>query len=567
MTKAKYERRPLTPALASAVAMTVVALAVTLAVIAILPATGWSDDAPRTVSGFSLLQMLWHIYDYGLPLRTIPYGLAGECIPRLLGVFIAGCCAGVIGFVCAYSSTPFVDMREHYDGPQLLVGKQATKAAARVMRERTQRGEHPIELASGVPYPRLWRVLNLLVVGAIGSGKTRIVLWLLDQIVSEIQREPAADHAALIHDTTGEILSGLPVQDDTFAALHPHREGGWAWAMGYDLQTIDDIEEVADQAIEKTGDAVWGKGASQMYAGIMATAKGEYGDGWSMPELYEIALRDPVALKQSFEAHYRPAAKLIEFDQASGELSRTSLSFMLTFRAGTLRMIRPLAEAWQDLPAERRFSFRDWVYQDNRRQPKIVVLQRSGRHPEISAMWIGMVLDSLASHVGDPALVVSQSRTRTLVIDELPSLGRLRRLPELLDTGRNKGLNMIAAAQDLNAQFDRVYGEFSESIKLRFRLKIFCAQTPGHETAEIARTSIGVRRVEDVTYDKTVTRGPQGRTEQVAANRRIDEVPIVSERYLAHYLGVRGKRIRAILVGLPDVLQFDWPLRVWRTRR
>jgi type IV secretory pathway TraG/TraD family ATPase VirD4 len=230
-------------------------------------------------------------------------------------------------------------------------------------------------------------------------------------------------------------------------------------------------------------------------------------------------------------------------------------------------MIRPLAEAWREVLPERMFSFRDWVHQDNPRQPKIVVVQRSGRHPEISAMWIGMALDAIASHVGNPAFDVSQTRSRTLAIDELPSLGRLRRLPELLDTGRNKGLNMIAAAQDINVQFDRVYGDFAESIKLRFRLKIFCAQTPGPQTTEVARNTIGLHRVEEITYDKTVTWGPQGRTEQVASNRRIDEVPIVSEHYLAHQLGIRGNRVRAILVGLPEVLQFDWPLRVWRKRR
>ena len=116
-------------------------------------------------------------------------------------------------------------------------------------------------------------------------------------------------------------------------------------------------------------------------------------------------------------------------------MTRTSLSFFLTFRAGTLRLIRPLAEAWRDLPPERMFSFRDWVHQDNLHQPNIVIVQRSGRHPETSAMWIGMALDTIASHIGDPTFEVSQTRSRTLAIDELPSLGRLRRLPELLDTG------------------------------------------------------------------------------------------------------------------------------------
>jgi hypothetical protein len=519
------------------------------------------------VSGVALLRFYLHTIDHRLPMWAMPGDLNQELIPRFLATAIAATLAGAIGFMRTYATTPLVDMREHHDGPRLLVGRQAQVFAAAAMCERQQDNEQPIELVKGVPYPHLWRALNLLIVGAIGMGKTRIMLHLIGVIIAKLQREPSADHAVLIHDTTGEILSGLPVEDSAFAVLRPHHPGGWGWAMGRDILTIEDMEEVADQAIEKTGEAIWGKGAAQMYAGILATAAGEHGQKWGMPEVYEIALRDPTTLKKNFEDYYRPAAGLIEFESTSGDLTRTSLSFFLTFRAGTLRMIRPLAEAWREVLPERMFSFRDWVHQDNPRQPKIVVVQRSGRHPEISAMWIGMALDAIASHVGNPAFDVSQTRSRTLAIDELPSLGRLRRLPELLDTGRNKGLNMIAAAQDINVQFDRVYGDFAESIKLRFRLKIFCAQTPGPQTTEVARNTIGLHRVEEITYDKTVTWGPQGRTEQVASNRRIDEVPIVSEHYLAHQLGIRGNRVRAILVGLPEVLQFDWPLRVWRKRR
>ncbi|WP_168204645.1 type IV secretion system DNA-binding domain-containing protein [Tardiphaga sp. vice304] len=126
-----------------------------------------------------------------------------------------------------------------------------------------------------------------------------------------------------------------------------------------------------------------------------------------MPQVYEIALRNPDDLKVALEKYYAPAAKLIEFD-ADGALSKTSLSFLITFRASTLRIMRPLAEAWRDLPAHKMFSFRAWVHQDNTNQPKIVVIQRSGRHAELSALWIGMVIDSLASHAGDPALGVSQ---------------------------------------------------------------------------------------------------------------------------------------------------------------
>jgi hypothetical protein len=106
MRKASYERRPVTPAIFNALAMVVASVAVSIALVSIIPATGWSDGAMHQISGFSLLTMLWHVYDHALPLWAIPDDLGAECIPRLLAALIAGCCAGSIGFFGAYAATP-----------------------------------------------------------------------------------------------------------------------------------------------------------------------------------------------------------------------------------------------------------------------------------------------------------------------------------------------------------------------------------------------------------------------------------------------------------------------------
>src|SRR5699024_12552427 len=50
-----------------------------------------------------------------------------------------------------------------------------------------------------------------------------------------------------------------------------------------------------------------------------------------LPQLYMACLREPARMKTEFEQFYRPAAGLIEFD-GSGELSKTTVSLLLTFR-------------------------------------------------------------------------------------------------------------------------------------------------------------------------------------------------------------------------------------------
>lgn len=81
-------------------------------------------------------------------------------------------------------------------------------------------------------------------------------------------------------------------------------------------------------------------------------------------------------------------------------------------------MLRPLAVAWADTPSQRRFSFAAWVAGTKPEQPRVVVVQRSGRRPDISANWIRMVMETITSAVGDPQFQNSLSRTRSFVLDE-----------------------------------------------------------------------------------------------------------------------------------------------------
>lgn len=564
MTRAAYEYKQIAPSAVIAILMGALALAGASAVIACLPLDGWSlpSDRPVHIPGYLLLRAAWRESYPDLLTEIFDNGLGAAVAWRLLAAAFAVTFGLVTGFAITYAATPLTDRRKALDGEQLLIGKRATSAARVAMLHLRRPRERPVQLADDVPYPRLWRVLNLLIAGAIGSGKTRLILYLLDQLLGQI-RSGRGDHALLVHDTTGEILDGLPMTNEDFAALHPHRPGGYGWAMHRDLLTVEDIEEVADQMVASTDEAMWGLGASGLAAGCMLAAQAT-SPTWGMPELYASAMRSPEQMKADFEQAYPPAAALIEIGP-DGEISRTTISLLLTFRASVLRTLRPLAHAWADLPPKRQFSFRDWV-RNTGTQPRTVILQRSGRHPSMSALWIGMVVDAIASHVGDPDFPVSQGRTRTLVLDELPALGRLRKLPELLNTGRNKGLCTIAAVQDIE-QLQIVYGEEADVLKRRFRLKIICAQTPGPELRALSETLIGKRRVIDRRYTKTVSTGAQGVARQTAEHERIDEIPIVSEHHLARKLGVHWGSVRAILIGLDAVVQLNWPLRIWPKRR
>ena len=559
----KYECRPITPAIIDAVLMMAVAGVVGLGVILFLsPPTAWQSDMAVPVAGLDL----WvKISSVGMQQAFTQDDLWREIAPRLAACAIAMAVSARLAYQARLRVTPIVDRREHCAGNQLLRGTLATKAANSVTAREAQRGEPSITFAPGARLAREREVRNVLVCGAIGSGKTRIIMFFIERLLERLVYDPKGDHGIFIHDTTGELYEGLPLPSGSFAALHPHRPGGYAWHIGADLVEDSDCETAADQAIARTDDAVWGKGGSTMYAGCMITAKAEHGTEWGAPELYEICLRDPAALKDAFERYYPAAAKLIEFD-SNGELSKTTIGFLLTFRASILRALRPLAVAWADTPQRRLFSFAAWVAGTRPEQPKVVVVQRSGRHPDISANWIGMVMETITSAVGDPRFPNSLSRTRSFVLDEAPALRRLRRWDELLDTGRNRGVATYAAIQDW-AQFRRLYRDHADSIFERFATKIICAQSHGPESQRLAEKEIGKREIYDAEVTNTVQRGPNGRTETAATTKRSKDVLIVRPEHLVQRLGIFDRKVRALVVGFGNVLELEWPIMTWIKRR
>ena len=395
----------------------------------LFPPTAWRWDSAVAVTAAEL----WtNVLADGLVEALSAEDLSRELLPRLIGIAVAMLASGWLAFRMRRHATPVVDGREHYEGLQLIRGKAAVASANGALATERNPLDRTIQWIPRVAIPRIREVRNLLILGAIGSGKTKIILYLLDQLIGRLLRNPGSDYGLFVHDTTGEILDGFPMADGAFAVLNPDRPGLWAWAMGRDFADDLDCVSAADQIIQQTGEAFWGKGGATLFAGCMIVCKAQHARNWGAAQLYEACLRDPKLLKQEFEEHYEPAAGLIEFD-AAGELSKTTVSFLLTFRASVLRVLRPLAQAWADVPADRQFSFGEWVLGSNPRQPKVVIVQRCGRHPEMSAAWIGMVMDFITAAIGDTRLPVSPDAhpdvhaRRSARARQVAPLGRLAR--------------------------------------------------------------------------------------------------------------------------------------------
>lgn len=476
--------------------------------------------------------------------------------------------ATIICYLIAMAGEEIVDTRPHVEGMRLLHRQPGLNHLRNVMAKESGRAKPRLLIAPDFMISKLRELRGILVAGAIGSGKTRICLFIIDAVLDMIRQAPEHRVRLLIHDTTGEILQGLPLPDNAFAALHGARPGGWAWAQGRDVLTMTDAEAVGDAMAPKTQEGIWGAGAAVFLAAAQIKCQHDLGTAWGIPEFYDTLLEDPIALKSIYEKIYPIGAALIEIDPSTGGLSKTTVSFLLTFRAAVLRFLRPLAENWRGVPNDKKFSFIEWLEDRNPNQPLIVILQRSGKYPELSAAWIGAIIDAVAGHANDEAFPNSQDRRVFLALEELATLGRLRNLSTLLDTGRNKGIGIICASIQEVEQLKIHYGELeARTILKRFRTKIICQQVLDDETDAFSKAFIGKKTVISVTESRTITNDKDGRSRTTSQNDQHSEVPSVRGERLAHDLGVFGNRVRAIVAGAEDPVQLEWPVTIWPRRR
>lgn len=571
-----HEKRPVTPAIMAAF----IALAAVLATSILirfwaLPPWGQLDDNPfradigwmvqwfsRNISvtrgpglGRVVLQALsatWQDFE-------IYYRIGDQVLDRLSSTALAGAVAAPLAFLAIFWNTRPLDIRPHHTGRRFLFGQAGLASAAAQFAKDIKQYGRGLLLAPGLPISRMRELRNILLVGAPNSGKTRIILFLIEQLLERFGKAPNTTRI-LIHDTTGEIYAGLPLPDTDFAAVALRGNRRWAWAIGRDIRSLADAISFSQRVI-RSGNSMAGgenkvfdKGGVNCMTGCLLIAHNRHKWDWGAAELLNIALLDSLELREAFLRVYPAAAAMLLLDPESGGISRTSASFLLTFQAHLLGILSILAQAWSNVPAERRFSFIDWL-DGKQGQPGVVILRRSARHREISAMWIGAVLELVADHSCDETYNRKKRMRVHFVLDEIYQLGAdiIEGFQQVLDVGRNKNISTIAAYQDLNQA--RIVGgdDRARAFQGRFAIKIFGQMPQGAEALE-ASQYIGTR-----TILNALAKPGEALPREV--------VPIVDADIIEDDFGPHDDEIRAAILGAGNVIEGAWPITVWPPRR
>lgn len=480
---------------------------------------------------------------------------------RLAFALLCAFAGGLVASRLAWRNTPLTDgdvTMPHADEPRLHRDAYASRAMMKRLRESYGATAKPgLWLAPGVRLPREAEGQFMLVLGDKGSGKSNILRAFASQAVARGDR-------VLLHCVKGDVARSFA--SDEAVLIGAHHKHGWAWDAAADLDGEAAYMDLAAAVIPSSGSsAFWAQSARAVFVDILHDLATEPGrKGWTFTELAERLLDDPESIRARIARLGFSSSPLIE----SGEdgLTNTAFGIMATLWAGTLSGLRPLALAWDGMPPERRFSVKRWLKGEG---PGVVVLQTTPEYAELSTLVATSVLGRVVVGVSDPSLPVDPKRRVTLVLDEFHALGRIRRLETALALGREKGLVVTAALQSL-AQLPAVYGpKLGPVVQDLFRIRIVSALAAGPSAEQVSnligRRTLVWRELNNDPDKKGPYRDERG------------ERPLVSTTALTRDLGIRmigtdpknpdHKRVRAVISGLGDAYQLDWPLTFWPKKR
>lgn len=419
-------------------------------------------------------------------------------------------------------------------GPQLLKGDEAKQEARRITRREQAKGKpawmqiHPLLGLAKRTFHR-----HLFLVGAPGSGKTQILLGLLDQVYAQNRK-------ALIYDVKGDFTAaylGLLVS--------PWDARSAAWDIGYDLSTRNAASDFAASIIptESGAGKYWSDAAQMLLTGCIRALQDEKGRAWGWKDLAERLRLDQGAFVESLRGSYDKAVPLI------ADPKSTATSSALATLSASTRVIDQLAEAWGDAsPDTPRVRLTAWAKDGYKGERQIIV--QGGPDAQLSNAYISAMVNVCAATVLSPAMPDSATRTLFFILDELASL-RVH-LPPLIDKGRSKGVIVVGALQTLE-QLEPLYGPaIAKSLVSMVGTRVVCQTQPGDTQVKLAelfgKKKVAITETDSNGYTKT----------------REENKPVVKPNVLTAELGPQHRgnafHVRAIVqVAAHDPLVLDWP--------
>lgn len=428
-------------------------------------------------------------------------------------------------------------------GPRLLEGKDALREARR---RSGSKKDQDADLYGMWIHPDLYMskktlARSTLIAGSVGSGKTQILLALLQQIFAHRSAK------LFLYDVKGDFSAKFP--QATIVSCFDSRSRVW-W-VARDVRTSTQASAFADSLIpEDSGSGkFWTQAARQILLGVVRSLQNEKPEVWTWTDLAQRVSMRAQEMAPILDKSYRKAYGLI-----SNTEGQTAFNVIATLN-GYTKVIDDLARAWPDYERfdkkgnRRLFSITDWAMDDYQGPTKVIV--QSGPDAGLAAAYISAMVNVAVPAIISPQLADNEGgRFLGFVFDEMSSIGKINFAP-LVDKGRSKGVVFVAGYQDL-AQLREIYGDNQvKALQGMVGTHIICQIQMG-ETREDLSKLLGTQKVArmDNTDDARLSNEGQ---------------PVVYPNQLTDMLGFRKTKkpphfeIRAIVQQGGDLLLLNFP--------
>ncbi|MFT4055173.1 MAG: type IV secretion system DNA-binding domain-containing protein [Novosphingobium sp.] len=344
----------------------------------------------------------------------------------LHGTFVAGVFAiAMLGWAWFYFTRTGrgLGSNEYLRGARFGSIKQVKRA---LWRQR----KGPLTIGN-VPVPEAYEPEHILLCGAPGTGKTNLIVGMLEGIRRSGRR-------AIVYDTAGTFVEKFH-RAGTDMLLNPLDQRTARWSPWVDVPRYYHYDQIAESTIpDKHGDPFWAKAARGTLVAVMrklARQKHTY-----VSVLLDRLLRSRLKDLATFVSGTDAAA----FISAEGE--RTSAGIQAEL-ASVMRSFGYLDDT------DDGFSIRDWV-EKGANGSWLFITVKADQLPSLRPLitvWLDIAISAIMS------LEPDRDRRLYCVVDELPTLQKLPSLSDFLARARKYGGCGILGFQSY-PQLEATYG-------------------------------------------------------------------------------------------------------------
>ncbi len=412
--------------------------------------------------------------------------------------FIQSCKASLLG-VFSFLSFFFIKglksrKKKHVSGKKIVSPKTLS------LKLKLKRQASDISIG-GIPLVKNTETQHMLITGGTGSGKTNCIHHFLSQIKKSKKK-------TVIIDTSGIFVERYfdPTKD---IILNPLDSRSSPWHPWVECKNNSDYDELAECFIPRSfneHEDYWRTTARSLFSSVLK--KTEYSKKTS--ELKDWLLTRPLHELAQFVQGTKAAAHIdLSSEKTAGSIRSVASSFL-----GCLDYMDDIDDN-DDI-----FSIHEWMQKDDDSSLFLLMKpsQRSALSPLISS-WISLALRNLLQ------LTPSLDRRIWFIIDELPTLNKVKDLESFLAEGRKYGGCGLLALQS-PSQLDAIYGQnVTKTIIGNCSTKIvFSEQDP--IIADLISKSFGER--ETMEWQESISYGANTMRDGVSLSENKKRVPLVS---------------------------------------